>query len=60
MTERPNTCVWLTPRFRAFVPTSRPKPGTSVSCRLLVPNGWISPASNVLKRANSWSADANR
>ena len=54
-TERPNRCVWLTPTFRALVPTSRPKPGTSVSCSTLVPNGCTSSASNVLKRAKSWS-----
>ena len=38
----------------------RPNPGTSVSCSTLVPNGWSSSASKVLKRANNWSLSPSR
>ena len=58
--ELPNTCVWLATRFRVCVVSDRPNPGTSVSCSALVPNGWSSSASKVLKRANSWSASVSR
>ena len=58
--EFPNTCVWLATRFRVFVVNDRPNPGTSVSWSALVPNGWSSSASNVLKRAKSWSASVSR
>ena len=48
--------VWLKTRFRVFVVSERPKPGTSASWSALVPNGWISAASKVLKRASRLSA----
>ena len=53
--ELPKTRVWLATAFRVCVVSVRPNPGTSDSCSALVPNGWRSSASNVLKRAKSWS-----
>lgn len=40
--------------------TRRPKPGTRASCRVLVPKGCTSSVSNVLNRANRWSAAPKR
>ena len=56
----PNVRVWLTTRFRVRVVSERPNPGTSDSCSALVPNGCVSSASKVLKRASNWSAPVSR
>ena len=39
--------------LRVRVVTNLPNPGSNVSCRLLVPNGWNSSASNVLNRVTN-------